>query len=179
MRFLKSILLLFLVLFPIAGMAQEDVPQQEKYTETLRQKNSSGASVEVNQDDELDDLVNGGSNASVNGQKKPDGGVPSFAKKPTGIPMKNGGPHSKTNGFRVQIYMAGNTANDKAVVKSYAKRFKSNFPSVNAYVYFNSPHWVCAVGDFQTKQEADLMLKRVRPTFRTAYVVRATINSFK
>ncbi|MCQ2222934.1 MAG: SPOR domain-containing protein [Bacteroidaceae bacterium] len=160
----RVVLLLLSVLFPLVGMAQE------KYTDKLRQRGTSGAVVVVHQDAEIEELVNGNSVASRDTASVD---LADEAKK-----EKTSGPHTKADGYRVQIYMAGNTANDKAVVKGYAKRFKSRFPNVNAYVSFNSPHWVCTVGDYKTREEANEMLKQVRSSFNTAYIVRSKINKF-
>ena len=160
---LKSILILLLVLMPLAGMAQG------KFTDRLRQRSTSGAVVVVYQDSEIEELVNGDNVA------RDTSGIADDAGKPE----KTSGPHTKMSGYRVQIYMAGNTANDKAVVKSYAKRFKNRFPAVNAYVMFNSPHWVCQVGDYKSREDANEMLKQVRTTFNTAYIVRSKINNFE
>lgn len=165
MRHSKSILLLLLLLVPVFGMAQE------RFTDKLRQRDASGAVIEVYQDAEIELLVNGDSilHSSLDSLR-----ITDLTKKP----VKTSGAHTKENGYRVQISMAGNTAADKATVKSHAKRFKSFFPTVNAYVWFNSPHWVCQVGDFKTKKEADEMLKQVRGIFSTSYVVRSKINNF-
>ncbi len=164
MRQARFILLFVLALFPLLGMAQT------KFTERIQQRSTSGGVVVVYQDAEIEELVNGSNNVSPASRD-----TASVAEKKV---EKTSGPHTKENGYRVQIYMAGNTSNDKAVAKSYAKRFKNSFPQVNAYVTFNSPHWICTVGDYKTRGEAEAMLKQVRRQFRSAYIIRSKINNF-
>ena len=168
MRQARFILLFVLALFPLLGMAQA------KFTERIQQRSASGGVVQVYQDAEIEELVNGRATATTASRDTASTTLAGAEKKVE----KTSGPHTKENGFRVQIYMAGNTANDKAVAKSYAKRFKNSFPQVNAYVTFNSPHWICTVGDYKTRGEAEAMLKQVRRQFRSAYIIRSKINNF-
>ncbi|MBQ0020562.1 MAG: SPOR domain-containing protein [Bacteroidales bacterium] len=164
MSHLKSILLLLLFALPFAARAQE-----ETYTDQLKQKGTDGATVVVHQDAELEELINAGGRD-----------VRDSVKVQNKKPAKTSGPHTKDNGYRVQIFMAGNTAQDKATVKSMARRFKTHFPAVNAYVYFTAPHWICTTGDFKTQQEAGVLLKQVRAAgFNSACVVRTKVNVFQ
>lgn len=167
MELIRRIILVLMVLCPLQGMAQE-----VKYTDQLRQRNAQGGVVIVHMDSELEDLVNG-VGVNTNDSVK-------VTLENANKPVKTEGPHTKQNGYRVQIYMAGNTAADKKKVQSWARRFKVYFPSTNAYVYFSSPHWVCEVGDYKTRQEASDMLTQVRGThqFNSASVVRSKINNF-
>ena len=162
----RIIWLLLLTLVPMVGWAQE-----ETYMDRLQQRSASGGVVVVHQDAAIEELVNGTGRAARVVRD-------TLATHPR-TNERSSGPHTKANGYRVQIYMAGNTANDKAVAKSHAKRFKTFYPTVNAYVRFSSPHWVCEVGDFRTQAEANEFLKRVRAQFRTSYVVRSKVNEFK
>lgn len=168
----RNILLLLFMLCPIVGMAQE------KYTDQLKRQNSSGAAVVVYQDAELEELVNGSGAPSLSESRDSISmSLQTAIKKPE---RPTSGPHTKIDGYRVQIYMAGNTAQDKAVVKSWARRFKNYFPSINAYVYFDSPHWVCSVGDYRSRSEANEILMQIRSTsqFNSASVIRSKINNF-
>ena len=169
MKYLKLILLLLFVSCPFVGKAQE------KYTDQLKRQGSSGAVVVVHQDAEIEELVNGTA-APVVSRDTVTTTVENVVKKNE----KTSGPHTKVNGYRVQIYMAGNTAQDKATVKSWARRFKNYFPAVNAYVYFNAPHWVCSVGDYKSHEETSEMLSQIRATsaFSSASIVRSKINNF-
>ncbi|MCQ2198051.1 MAG: hypothetical protein MJZ60_11075 [Bacteroidaceae bacterium] len=161
MNRLKFILLILLMSCPFVGKAQE------KYTAQLKKQHATGAVVVVHQDAELEALVNGdpaSTNVSQDEEK----------------PEKTSGPHTKIDGYRIQIYMAGNTAQDKNTVMNWARRFKNSFSNVNAYVYFTPPHWVCAVGDYRTREDATVMLEQIRSTsqFNSAHIVRSKINYY-
>lgn len=162
----KLILLLF-VLFPLMGMAQE------KYTDQLKRNSSNGASVILVQDSIIEELVNGTIKAN------PTADSLKLASQKVVRNNKTTGSYNRINGFRVQIIMAGNTAKDQASVKAMARKFKNAFPNVNAYVYFNAPHWVCSVGDYYSRQEASEMLKQVRAMgFNSSSIVRSKINNY-
>lgn len=170
MRRLHLILLLLLVLCPVVGRAQE-----EKYTDQLGRKNAAGGVVIVYQDEEIEELVNGKFvPAAVRDS------LARVAREEARKKEKTDGPHTKVNGFRVQIFMAGNTAKDKATIRNWARKFKTYFPDVNAYVTFNAPHWVCAAGDFRSREEANELLRQVRAIgqFKGACIVRSKVNSF-
>lgn len=147
---------------------------QEKYTDKLKQQNGQGAAVIIHQDIEMEELVNGPMSLSKDS---------AHAKLQDAVlnPEKTSGTFNKGMGYRVQIYMAGNTAKDKTMVKNWARKFKTHFPTVNAYVYFNSPHWICAAGDFKTREEANEMLHMIRNrgAFTSASIVRSKVNVFK
>lgn len=162
------------MLCPVWGMAQG------KFTDKLKQKSSNGAVVIVHHDNEIEELVTGVKSASSAGASASTSRT--TPQDTLGLaetqPVKNSGPHVRVNGYRIQIYMAGNTAKDKAAVKSLARRFKTYFPDVNAYVYFNSPHWICSVGDYKNREDAEAMLTQVRAQFNSSCIVRSKINYY-
>ena len=162
MRITKSIIMCLLLALPALAWAQE-----QTYTNRLRQRGANGAVVEVHQDAELEKMVNGDAKSDTvrNEQAK--------AHKTTAA-------YTKDNGYRVQIYMGGNTAQDKAKVKSMARSVKARFPAVNVYVYFNAPHWICSAGDYKFREDANRMLSQFRDAgFNSSCVVRTKTNNFK
>lgn len=164
---MKKILLLLLVLFPIMGMAQE------KFTDKLKRRSSNGASVILVQDSIIEELVNGTLSANPTADSLKQAGQKVVRNN------KTSGSYNRINGYRVQIIMAGNTAKDQSSVKAMARKFKNSFPNVNAYVYFNAPHWVCSVGDYYSREEAAEMLKQVRAMgFNSSSIVRSKINNY-
>lgn len=167
----KCLLLLLFLLCPFAGYAQQAL---EKYTEKLQEVGPGGAVVIVHQDEEIDKLVNPSATSVVRTTTTTKTNTVRKVEKPTGTATRQ-----KDVGYRIQIIMAGNTVEDKTKVKSIAKRFKNYFPSVNAYVYFSSPHWVCSVGDFREREDATSLLSRVRATsqFNSACIVKSKINA--
>lgn len=165
----KSFLLLLLtILLPLSVQAQEKI----KFTEKLGTPTEKGATVILHQDAEIDILVNG-TNAHKNVAR-----ADSTRHPVKGV--KNDGRVERTTGYRVQIFLAGNTAQDKETVKSWGRRFKNRFPDHNVYISHRSPHWVACAGDFKTRDEASELLTRMRSAgFRTACVVRSEINTLK
>lgn len=164
---MKKLILLLFVLFPLVGMAQE------KYTDKLKSQSSKGSSVILVQDSVIEELANGIIKANPAADSLKNVGRKVVTNN------KTTGSYNRINGFRVQIIMAGNTAKDQSNVKAMARRFKNCFPNVNAYVYFNSPHWVCSVGDYYSREEASKMLSQVRAMgFNSSSIIRSKINNF-
>lgn len=167
-----------LMIFSLAGMAQE------KYTDYLQRHVAGRGTVIVHHDAEIDNLVNGTSaharpssnssstsSGSLNGESAENEDAPAVAPS---------GRHTTANGYRVQIISLGSSAKDKATAESWGRRFKGYFPTTNVYISFRSPHYVCLVGDYKTREEADEMLQQVRETrqFGSASIVRSKINVY-
>lgn len=74
-------------------------------------------------------------------------------------------------GYRIQIYTGGNSRNDKNEAQQMRVKCQQHFPELAAYVHFISPHWVCRVGDFNTREEAARYVTRLRKA-RISYEVR-------
>ncbi len=68
----------------------------------------------------------------------------------------------KVRGFRIQIYTGGNTRNHKAQAHSVAGKARQAAPELGTYVQFQSPHWICRVGDFRNREDAQRYVKRLR-----------------
>lgn len=71
----------------------------------------------------------------------------------------------EVNGYRIQVF----AGNNQRVAKNeaYAKEtdIKSIFPELSTYVGFTAPFWRLRVGDFQTFQEAQRMMTKLRLKF--------------
>ena len=76
-----------------------------------------------------------------------------------------------SQGYRIQIYTGGNSRNDKNEAQQMRVKCQKQFPELSAYVHFLSPHWVCRVGDFNTREEAARYVTRLRKA-RVSYEVR-------
>ena len=176
--FKRLFILVSLALFTVTGMAQE------KYTNYLQRHIAGRGTVVVHQDAEIDNLVNG-----VSSNAKPSSATPSTSESLNGElasleietpAVAPSGRHTTANGYRVQIISLGSTAKDKATAESWGRRFKGYFPITNVYISFRSPHYVCLVGDYKTREEASEMLQQIRETrqFGSASIVRSKINVF-
>lgn len=171
----KLFLFLSLVILSMTGMAQG------KYTEYLQRRVAGNGTIVIHHEAEIDNLVNG----IVNKIKEAIGGGSTMSGEI--VPQEEEGPavppsgrHTTANGYRVQIISLGSTAKDKSQAESWGRRFKNYFPTTNVYISFRSPHYVCLVGDFKTREEASELLQQMRETrqFGSASIVRSKINVY-
>jgi hypothetical protein len=72
------------------------------------------------------------------------------------------GVKSHTVGYRIQVYAGSNTSKARSEAYGAGARVKAKCPGVPVYTQFNSPRWVCRVGDFRTIEEADHVLRRLK-----------------
>lgn len=173
--FKKLFIISSFVLIPLCGMAQAN------YTDYLQRRVAGRGAVVLHQDAELERLVNGGSTpiqpsrstGSISGE------VTSQEVEGT-TPVLTSGRHTTANGYRIQVISLGSSAKDKAEAESWGRRFKALFPTINVYISFRSPHYVCRVGDFRTREEASEVLQQMRATnqFGSASIVRSNINIY-
>lgn len=66
------------------------------------------------------------------------------------------------SGYRIQVYTGGNKRTDKTQAQKIQQRFRTAFPELATYVHFVSPHWVCRVGDFPKREQAQKYVKKIR-----------------
>ena len=97
-----------------------------------------------------------------------------FQVKKDSVPPKR----LRINGFRVQVYYGGNNQKAKQEARKMAERVKIWFEELPVYTSFSSPHWICRVGDFQTRDEAMEVLQAMRESgrFPKAIIVKSKIN---
>ncbi len=102
--------------------------------------------------------------------------VPATAIQQDSVPLKR----VRIDGFRVQVYYGGNNHKSKLQAKRMADRAKIWFEDHKVYTSFTSPHWICRVGDFQTREEAMELLTAMRESgrFPTAVIVKCKVTVF-
>jgi hypothetical protein len=85
----------------------------------------------------------------------------------------------KSVGYRIQIYM-DNTPKAKNEALRIESLFNEAFPDLGTYVRYNAPNWKALVGDFRTKEEAEMFKQKIQsalPEFgKEMYVVPSRIN---
>lgn len=69
-----------------------------------------------------------------------------------------------TIGYRIQIYSGNNSRESRAEAQRLASKVKEYLPDQKVYTYFNSPRWVCKVGDFKSIEEADRVMRELKKT---------------
>ncbi len=92
------------------------------------------------------------------------------------VPVKR----ERVDGFRVQIYYGGNNQKSKLQARRMAERAKIWFEEHKVYTSFASPHWMCRVGDFRTREEAMELLTTMRETgrFPRAVIVKCKVTVY-
>lgn len=83
---------------------------------------------------------------------------------------------SKVMGYRVQLYGGSNSRQSKLEAQKANDTAKRLFPEYPVYTHFESPRWVCKIGNFTDRNEANEVWKRAKENgFRQALVVRDQI----
>ena len=85
-------------------------------------------------------------------------------------------PKAKVMGWRVQLYGGSNSRESKQAAQKANDNAKKIFPEYPVYTHFESPRWVCKIGNFTDRAEAQEVWKRAKENgFRQALVVRDQI----
>lgn len=85
-----------------------------------------------------------------------DENAPTIARKKI---VKGG---KKVNGYRVQVCTGNNTREGKQKAQSAGQRVKAKYPSLPVYVHFVTPRWICQVGNFSDRKDAEKVLSGIR-----------------
>lgn len=84
----------------------------------------------------------------------------------------------KVQGYRVQVYSGGNSRDDKNKAQRIGNAMKEAFPTQPVFVHFYSPRWVCRIGNFLEREDANECLKQVRALgYSQACIVKGTITA--
>lgn len=173
-------LLIVFILTSVCAKAQT-------FTDHARKQSNGGGRLTVVQDADLDNIVNnkkGKAAQTTQIAKKAEAKPAANSAKPASKPASNARSSSSrqgnryvarqrvsAQGYRIQIYTGGNSRNDKNEAQQMRVKCQQHFPELSAYVHFLSPHWVCRVGDFSTREEAARYVTRLRKA-RISYEVR-------
>ncbi len=68
----------------------------------------------------------------------------------------------KARGYRIEVYAGTGSSAAKRQAKLMESRVRKAFPELSIYCHFKSPRWVCRVGDFATREEAERYLTLIR-----------------
>jgi len=86
----------------------------------------------------------------------------------------------KTSGFRIQVYMSNNPKTARKDITDKGSLIKDAFPDIAIYTGYSAPNWKLLVGDFMTKEEADVfkqkMLKSIPKLGKEMYIVPDKVN---
>ena len=86
---------------------------------------------------------------------------------------------AKTNGFRIQVFMSNaRTGKQESIDKGNLVR--GVFPEIAVYEDYIAPNWKLSVGDFLSKEEADIFRQKLQKSIpglgKEMYVVTDKIN---
>lgn len=68
----------------------------------------------------------------------------------------------KAPGFRIQVYTGGNNRASKRMAQQMKQKIQKAFPELSVYISFQSPRWICRVGDFDSRKEAQPYARKIR-----------------
>ncbi len=152
---------------------------QQKFLDRLVKPADGQGTVQVVQDTEITRLVNGAeAENGIPASPAAASRAPQTAE--SGNPPAGGAPTRtmKANGYRIQVYAGGNSRTARQEAQRMAGKVRSYFSDMATYTHFQSPRWVCRVGDFRTYEEADQALREMRATnqFDEALIVKSVIQ---
>lgn len=81
----------------------------------------------------------------------------------------------KITGYRVRIFF-DNNQNARQRSESVAGAFASAYPGVSIYRTYASPYFKVTVGDFRSRDEAQIFAERLKGWFPSVFLVKETIN---
>ena len=88
------------------------------------------------------------------------------------------GDVQQVEGYRVLVYSGNNSRQARDEANAMAEYMRANYPGAEVYVVFEAPIRTCEYGDFRTREEAELLMYRLRATkkFKEISVKKCLIN---
>jgi len=83
--------------------------------------------------------------------------------------------NKKIAGYRVRIFF-DNRQDARGLSNGVVGRFSDSYPETPVYRTYENPYFKVTVGDFRTKSEATMLLKRIKSDFPSAFLVKEIIN---
>lgn len=78
-------------------------------------------------------------------------------------------------GYRVRIYR-DNATNARQRSQDVRERFVHLYPGTSTYLTYDNPYFKVAVGDFRTKDEAFILLNKIKTAFPKAFIIAESIR---
>ena len=165
---------------------------QTAYTEQLQKTEEGQGTVTIHQSKAITDLVNGVTKSVVSQQKTTQPKQQVDTTKATAQETKQRedstltnlqittGKKVRVNGYRIQVYLGGNSRQAKYEAQQMGRRVKSYIGDLAVYTHFISPHWICRVGDFRTYEEANEVFQQLKQTnnFSEAVIVKSKVYAY-
>ncbi len=83
----------------------------------------------------------------------------------------------KGMGYRIQIFTGGNSRSDRVRANRMGSLCREYFPELSVYPHFESPRWICRVGDFKTSEDAKIYVQKMRKlkVFKELRIVKSVV----
>lgn len=149
---------------------------QQPFTQRLQQKVAGQGTVVLVQDEEISRLVNNMPKETpvvpTQKESKTESRNASATTSHSGAVKQSSttvsthysgtrGRH-KERGFRIQVYAGTGNAAAKNAARQMETKVRKALPELAVYCHFKSPRWVCRVGDFSTREEAQRYLAKIQ-----------------
>lgn len=160
---------------------------QVSYTDKLRHNEYGSGKVIIEQSDDIERVVNNISSVKSQTIAEPVKETAEEVKKNESQnvvpPHVVTNPHATTShnyvargrhkaaGYRICIFMGGNSRNDKNRAIQIGEKCRSRFRELSVYTRFMAPRWVTHVGDFRTRNDAQKYVELIRKA-KFTYIVR-------
>jgi hypothetical protein len=95
-----------------------------------------------------------------------DSTVTALIGKP-GALLEAGGVYgsAERTGYRIQVFMGNDPRSARAEATAKQSSIRNTFPELPAYLLYESPNWRLLVGDFMTREEANIVKLRLQREF--------------
>jgi len=74
-------------------------------------------------------------------------------------------------GWRVQLEFSV----EKSKVEKTREKFITYHPEIETYIYFDAPNWILRVGNFAEKNDAEKLIKDIRPHYKSIVLLKTPI----
>ncbi|MCL1934083.1 MAG: SPOR domain-containing protein [Candidatus Azobacteroides sp.] len=86
----------------------------------------------------------------------------------------------ETSGFRIQVFMSNDSRTARKEISDKGNLIKSVFPDIAIYPGYTAPNWKLLVGDFMTKEEAEVFKQKIQKSIpelgKEMYIVPDRVN---
>ena len=84
------------------------------------------------------------------------------------------------SGFRIQVFMSNDSRTARKEISDKGSLIKNVFPDIATYTWYVAPNWKLLVGDFMTKEEAEVFKQKIQKSIpelgKEMYVVPDKVN---
>lgn len=158
------LLLLILFINTLLINAQESVQSNQSIIEELNSSKFNQGNVTVYQDEAIKGLLAKPAPANLPVYSSSDGTV----------------QYVKMRGYKIQVFSGNDQRKSKDEALYKERLINGSFEDVETVVFFNSPRWILRVGNFKTRDEANVVMEKLREQFpsfgKEMYIISDTVK---